>query len=215
MIADLLKDSQFQALEKEYKFLSRVRGEPLDDLDYAIVDIETTGLDFLKNEITEIGAMRLKGKEVQEIFSTLVRPRNLISPEITKLTGIDNDMVKDFPPADKILPKFAEFVGSSILVAHNADFDIPFLKHYAKQSAHQELNNMSVCTVKLARRLLPNLVNHKLHSVASHFGFKVENRHRAMGDMELTYQIWVKFIDLLKEKGIHNRVDLDVLMSQL
>lgn len=215
MIADLLKDNQFQELEKEYKFLARARGETLDKLEYVILDIETTGLEPIQHEITEIGALKIKGKEVQGMFSTLIRPNHPISAEITRLTGIDNEMVKDSPIAREVLPKFFDFVNSSILVAHNADFDISFIKHHLKQLTDRDLNNEVVCTVKIARFLLPDLRNHKLHTVASHFGFKVENRHRAMGDAELTYQIWLKFIPLLKEKGITSKRELDSLISRL
>jgi DNA polymerase-3 subunit alpha (Gram-positive type) len=215
MIHDLIKDKQFQELEKEYKLLSRARGESLDSLDYIVLDIETTGLEPTQHELTEIGALKIKGKELQNIFSTLIRPQNPISPEITRLTGIDNDMVKDSPSAREILPRFIEFAGSSILVVHNADFDIPFLKHHLKLLNDQEISNENICTVKTARYLLPELESYKLHSLALHFGIPVENRHRAVGDAELTYQIWIKFIDLLKEKGIANKRDLDSLISRL
>ncbi len=215
MIHDLIKDRQFQELEKEYKFLSRARGESLDSLDYIVLDIETTGLEPTQHELTEIGALKIKGKELQNIFSSLILPQNPIPPEITRLTGIDNDMVKDSPSARQILPSFLEFIDSSILVAHNADFDVPFLKHHLKQLTDQELTNESICTVKIARFLLPELESYKLHNVASCFGIQAENRHRAVGDAELTFQIWIKFIDLLKEKGIANKRDLDSLISRL
>jgi DNA polymerase-3 subunit alpha (Gram-positive type) len=165
--------------------------------------------------LTEIGALKIKGKELIEIFSRLIRPRRPISAEITRLTGIDNEMVKNSPGAEAVLPEFFKFIDSSILIAHNTDFDIPFIKHHIKQLTGEDLNNDAVCTVKLARFLLPNLKNHKLHTVASHFGFPVANRHRAMGDAELTYQIWLKFMDLLREKEIKSKRDLDSLISRL
>ncbi|MFH1826397.1 MAG: exonuclease domain-containing protein [bacterium] len=215
MIADLLRDKQFQELAKEYKFLRRVNGEPLDSLEYVVLDIETTGLEPTKNEITELGAMKIKGQEIIEIFSTLIKPKEPISAEITRITGIDDEMVKDFPPAKKILPKFFEFLGSAILVAHNTDFDIAFIKHHLKQEANIDLTNETICTVKLARYLLPSLVNHKLHTVGAHFNLPIVNRHRAMGDVEITFQVWLRFIDLLKEQNIANKRDLDLLISRL
>jgi DNA polymerase-3 subunit alpha (Gram-positive type) len=215
MIADLLKDKQFQELEKDYKFLSRARGETLETLEYVILDIETTGLEPSQHELTEIGALKIKGQELKEVFSSLIRPKNPIPPEITRLTGIDDEMVKDSPNAREVLSKFSDFIDHAILIAHNADFDIPFIKLHLKQSTDKDLNNDVVCTVKIARFLLPDLANHKLHTVASRFGFKVENRHRAMGDAELTYQIWTKFIPLLQEKGIIGKRELDVLLSRL
>jgi DNA polymerase III subunit alpha, Gram-positive type len=215
MTSDITKDKQFQELAKEYKFLHRAKGESLDSLEYVVLDIETTGLEPANSEITEIGAFKMKGKEVQDLFSSLIKPNNPISEKITELTGIDDEMVKDSPPVKQVLPKFIDFIGNAILVAHNANFDIGFLKHHLKQSNNLEMNNSVVCTVKLARYLLPNLYNHKLHTVATHFNLKVENRHRAVGDAEITYQVWNHFIDMLKEKGINNRRELDSLASRL
>lgn len=201
---DLIRDPQFQNLEKEYKFLARARGETLNDLECIIVDIETTGLEPTQHEITEIGALKIKGSEVINVFSKLIKPNEPIPANITKLTGIDDDMVKDSPPATVVLPQFFDFIGKNPLIAHNSDFDIPFIKHHMQKSAGKELTNPIGCTLKLSRFLLPNLFNHKLHTVASHFGLTVVNRHRAMGDVELTFQVWVKFIELLKGKGIHS-----------
>ena len=215
MIAELIKDKQFIELEKEYKFLARARGEAISSLEYVVLDIETTGLEPTQDEITEIGAMKIKGKEVQDIFSSLVKPQKPISAEITKLTGIDDELVKDAPPIDLVLPKFIDFINSAVLIAHNADFDAPFIKYHLKRITATELTNSIICTVKLSRFLLPQLPNHKLHTVASHFGLKVENRHRAMGDVELTYQIWINFMDLLQEKGITYKHDLDSLILRL
>lgn len=215
MIADLLSNPEFKKLEKEYKFLSRARGKTLKDLEYVILDIETTGLEPTQAEITEIGALKVIGKEVKDIYSSLIKPKQSISAEITKLTGIDDEMVKDFPPAEQILPKFLDFIGDAILIAHNAAFDLPFIKYHTKQLLNKEFNNQVACTLKTSRFLLPQLPNHKLHTVAEHFKLKVVNRHRAMGDVELTYQIWLNFMDMLTNKKINTGSDLDALMSRL
>ncbi|NQT29230.1 MAG: hypothetical protein HQ596_01530 [Candidatus Saganbacteria bacterium] len=215
MVADLLKDQQFRELEKEYKFLSRARGESIDNLECVILDVETTGLYPTEHELTEIAGIKIKGTEIINIFSSLIKPHHPIPQKITELTGIDDEMVRDFPPAEIILPKFVEFIEDSILIAHNAEFDLSFIKYHLKKLANQELNNSIVCTVKIARYLLPGIENHKLHSVGKHFDLPIQNRHRAMGDCELTFGIWQKFIPLLKEKGIKNKQDLDSLMRQL
>lgn len=215
MIRDLIKDQQFIDLEKEYRFLSRARGEGLSAVEAVVVDIETTGLDYSQHELIEIGALKLQGKEITGVFNSLIRPKNLITPEITHLTGIDNEMVKDFPSVESILPKFIEFAGPAVLIAHNVDFDIPFLKYYIQNLLKKEFNNETICTLKLSRYLLPNLANHKLHTIAAHFNLPVANRHRAIGDVELTYQIWQQFIDILQGKGITRKVDLDSLISRL
>lgn len=215
MIADLFKDNQFKELEKEYKFLSRARGETLDNSDYVIFDIETTGLEPTTNEITEIGALKIQGTELKNMFSSLIKPKKPISAEITRLTGIDDKMVKDAPTINTVLPQFMDFIGNSVLIAHNADFDVSFIKEQLKKLNNEELPNSVLCTVKLSRFLLPQLRNHKLHTVAAHFCFKVENRHRAIGDAELTFQVWTKFLPLLKEKKINSKGELDALMSRM
>lgn len=215
MIADLLHDKQFQELEKEYKFLSRARGDGLEKLEFVIFDTETTGLEPTQAELTEIGGFKVVKNDISSIFSSLIKTAKPIPPEITKLTGIDDALVKDFPPAKEVLEKFLDFIDGSILIAHNADFDMAFLRHHAKQLLNKEINNDVLCTVKLSRWLLPELANHKLHTVGQHFGLKVENRHRAIGDVELTFQIWKNLIPLLQDKGIKSQADLDSLMSRL
>lgn len=215
MLTDLLKDNKFQELEKEYKFLRRARGETIDKLTYIILDIETTGLEPTVHELTEIGALKVEGGELKDIFSSLIKPKYPITPEITRITGIDDEIVKDAPPANQVLEKFISFIEDHILVIHNVDFDFPFIKHHAKKLIQQEINNQTICTVKLSRHLLPNIANHKLHTVASHFGFEIKNRHRAMGDAELTFQVWTEFLKMLKDKGISNKAHLDSLVSQL
>jgi len=215
MTQDITQDKQYIDLAKEYKFLRRALGESIDTLDYIILDIETTGLEPTQDEITEIGALKTKGKELQTIFSELIKPKGIISPKITELTGIDSEMVKDAPPAQDVLPRFVEFIGDAVLIAHNAEFDLGFIKHHLKKLNNMEISNSIACTVRIGRYLLPDLPNHKLHTIAAHFGFKVENRHRAIGDAELTFQVWDKFIDMLKEKGIITKRDLDALVSRL
>ncbi|OGC09318.1 hypothetical protein A3F86_00500 [candidate division WOR-1 bacterium RIFCSPLOWO2_12_FULL_45_9] len=215
MIAELLRDRQFQELEKEYKFLSRARGETIDSLDYVILDLETTGLEPTIHEITEIGAIKTKGTEITDLYSTLIKPKEKITPEITRLTGIDNDMVADAPSLETSLPKFLDYIGDAVLIAHNADFDVAFLKAQIKRfNNQQELTNAVLCSVKLSRLLLPGLANYKLHTVAAHLGFKVEKRHRAIGDVELTYQIWAKFLPMLKDKGIKTLKELQASIAQ-
>ncbi len=215
MIHDLIRDKKFQELEKEYKFLSRARGETLEMLDYVVFDIETTGLEPTQHEITEIGALKLKGNEVQGVFSSLVRPRNPIPSEITRFTGIDDEMVEASPSIREVLPRFIEFAGDAFLIAHNAEFDVAFIKQNLKRYLDKDLPNSIICTVKISRYLFPDLENHKLHTVAGHLGIPVDNRHRAMGDTEATYQIWTRALPLLREKGVSSKRELDDLLSRL
>jgi DNA polymerase-3 subunit alpha (Gram-positive type) len=215
MIADLLRDQQFQTLAREYKFLARALGETVDQIDAVLFDIETTGLDPVANEITEIGALLIKGSELKDMFCTLIKPQTPISAEITRLTGIDDELVKDAPTISEALPQFLNFVGPLPLIAHNADFDVSFIREQVRKVKGIELPNSIYCTLKLSRKILPGLKNYKLHTIGEHFGLTVANRHRAIGDAELTFQVWQKLLPVMMENNIKSQRELDLLMSQL
>ncbi len=210
---DLLKDQEFLRLEKEFKLLSRFReARDLGNLPYVIVDIETTGLYPDKAEVIEIGAIKTLGGEARDVFMELIEPDNPVPPEIERITGINQAMVTGKRKAAEVLPDFLKFIGDNILVAHNADFDIPFLKYHINKSLQKEMNNRSACTVKLSRALVPGLVNYKLHTVAEHFKVPTPVRHRAMGDCEITLGVWAELLKLLKERNIFAFDELAMLM---
>ena len=175
---------------------------------YTIVDIETTGLSASYHKITEIAALKSDGKRITKEFSSLVNPESRIPRFITRLTGIDNEMVKNAPKIDEVIKNFHSFLGDSTFVAHNATFDYKFLD-YALDSNHGEkLNNSNICTCKLARRLLPELGSKKLSSVCKHFNITNDAAHRAMGDTKATTEIFHNFLGMLKEKEIHDVEDI-------
>lgn len=208
---DLLENQEFIRLEQIYPFLARAREHytNLERESYVIVDIETTGLDPVSNEIIEIAAIKVENGEIKDILNTLAKPNQEIGPEIERLTGINNDMVSDHPPFTEAAPKFLSFIENHILVAHNTAFDIAFLRHHLGR----KFENQIVCTLKASRFLLPNLKNHKLHTVAEYFGINAQNRHRALGDCETTYAIWLKMIPILRDKDIYKKEDLQKIPS--
>jgi len=216
-MTDIIKDEEFLKLEKEFKFLSRARSRlgELENLSYAIVDIETTGLAPAADEIIEIGAIKIENREIKDIFNKLVRPERQVPENITDLTGITQDMVAGEFPIKPVISQFVNFIGSSIIVAHNAEFDTSFLKNSMKKWLNRDMDNLIVCTVLVARDILPNLENHKLPTVAKYFGLEISNRHRAIGDAELTYQIWLHLLQKLKERNILTRNDLEMYVSNL
>jgi len=177
-------------------------------MNFTIVDIETTGLAAYYHKITEIAALKYKNGRVTRKFSTLINPEVIIPRFITKLTGIDNEMVKDSPKIDEAIPKFHSFLGDSHFVAHNATFDYNFLDYAAKTNIAINLENHKVCTCKLARRLLPELPSKKLSSLCEHFSIKNESAHRAMGDAAATAKIFHNFLGMMKEKDIHEIEDI-------
>ena len=168
--------------------------------DFVVFDIETTGFSPVNNRIIEIGAVKVSKGEIVDRFSTFVNPDVPIPFEIEKLTGINDGMVIDAPLIEQVLPEFLAFCGDAVLVAHNANFDMSFIKENA---ARQKLNRKFtyVDTVGIARVLLPHQAKHTLDAVAKTLGVSLENHHRAVDDAEATAEIFVKFIPMLKENG--------------
>lgn len=164
---------------------------------YVVFDLETTGLDFMNNGITEIGAVKIVNGKVTEQFTTLVKPDYRISEENFSITGISEEMVKDAPKISAVIPDFIKFIEGSVLVAHNADFDMKFIKRFAGAEDY-EIKNQVLDSIEIARGALPQLRRHDLHTLAEHFGV-VFQHHRALSDAYATAEI---FIELMKIK--HN-----------
>ena len=189
------------------------RGQNLDDT-YVVFDIETTGLSKEKEMITEIGAVKVADGKIIDRFSTFVNPQRPISAEITKLTGITDDMVKDAPTTENVLPEFLKFCEDTVLVAHNASFDTGFIRIAAERAGLGELHHTIVDTLELARALLPELNKHKLDIVCEHLGVTLNGHHRAVNDAEATAEVFIKFLDMLAEKKIFTLDEINVLASR-
>jgi len=162
---------------------------------YVIFDTETTGLNpLLGDRIVEIAAVKvINGEVLEPSFHSLMNPGRMISPEAAKVNGITQEMLQDAPTASVVIPQFLEFVGSDILVAHNAEFDMTFLKN------EMELLGMDssrlptyMCTLTMAREKLPHLDRHNLDVLMQHFGVSIENRHRALDDVLATVKIFLE-----------------------
>ena len=189
------------------------RGQSLDDT-FVIFDIETTGLSKETESITEIGAVKVVDGKIIDRFSTFVNPERPIPAEITKLTGITNEMVADAPVITEILPKFLEFCQDAVLVAHNANFDTGFIRLNAERKCDIEVKNTVLDTLELSRALLPELKKHKLDIICEQLGVSLEGHHRAVNDAEATAEVFLKFIDMLVEKEIYKVDDINVFSSQ-
>lgn len=189
------------------------KGQSLDD-EFVVFDIETTGLSKEKDKITEIGAVKIKNGEIINTFSTFINPLVSLSPEIVKLTKITDEMLKDAPFINEVLPNFLEFVGNSVLVAHNAGFDVGFVRNAAEALQMPSVDNTVLDTVELSRTLLPELNKHKLDIVAEHLGVVLDGHHRAVNDAQATAEIFIKFIQMLEEKEIYNINEINVLASR-
>ena len=188
------------------------KNQPLDDTTYCVLDLETTGFSFRTEKITEIGIMKVRNGEVIDELSTFVNPEKPIPQRVVEVTNITDDMVKDAPKIEEILPKVIEFVGDSVLVAHNADFDIGFLK-YNCTLLGLKLGNTYLDTLRLAKDLFPQYKKYKLGIIAENLGIKVDVAHRALDDVDTTVKVLNIMFDMLREKGVKTLDDIDEKLS--
>ncbi len=181
--------------------------------EFVVFDVETTGLDKRKDKITEIGAVKIKDGKIIDSFSTLINPGIEIPAKITDLTGISNDMVKDAPLERDILPSFIDFIGDSVLVAHNASFDMAFLNNAAR-ALNIKVPNTVLDTLELSRKLFPDLKKHKLNIVANHLSIKLDNHHRAVDDSKCAGEILLKCFEILKASGGRSIDDIHTIAGK-
>ncbi len=185
------------------------KGQTLDAA-YVVFDIETTGFSPVTNRIIEIGAVKVESGQITDRFSAFVNPQVPIPFEIEKLTGISDSMVIDADTIEVIFPRFLEFVGDAALVAHNAGFDVGFIKENAKRQ-NIPVDFTYVDTVGIARTLLTGQAKYTLDAVAKTLKISLENHHRAVDDAECTAEIFLKFIEMLKKDDIYTLEALNEL----
>jgi len=174
----------------------------LGDTTFVIVDLETTGLCKSATGIIEIGAARVRAGRVVEEFQQLINPGTWLPRFITQLTGISDAMLADQPSIATVWPRFTAFLGHDVVVAHNAAFDMGFLNAAAHACSGQALPNVHLCTLKLARRLLPEIRRRGLDTLAGHFGIPQNDRHRALGDVRITVEVFFHLLERLAGRGI-------------
>ena len=193
-------------------------GRPLRDVTFCVVDLETTGASIAEGAmITEIGAVKVRGGEVLGEFQTLVNPHTSIPAFIAVLTGITNGMVADAPPITSALPSFLEFAAGSVLVAHNAPFDVGFLRHFARQQEIPWPDFEVLDTVKLARRVVTRdeAPNHRLSSLARVFRSGTTPNHRALADARATVDVLHGMMERLGGLGVHTLEELQTYSSKV
>ncbi|MDO5437888.1 MAG: 3'-5' exonuclease [bacterium] len=157
--------------------------------DCVIVDIETTGLSPVNDSIIEISALKIKNGKVEEEFSSLINPKRLIPPFITKLTGISTEMVKDAEETRTVLKKFCNFIQTNPIVGHNIKFDLRFINKNLDKYFNKTLPNDYTDTLIFSRKIYTNLSSHKLTKIAEHLKISTDNAHRALNDCYMTYRI--------------------------
>lgn len=179
---------------------------------FVVFDIETTGLSPNKDMITEIGAVKIEDNKIIDEFSQLINPQIKIPENIVHLTGITDEMVKDKPTIEEVLPKFEEFIEDAVLVAHNASFDVGFIRDKFSKIG-KRIDNPVLDTLELSRALFPQLKSHKLNIIAKHLNVSLINHHRAVDDAKATAEILLKSLEILSSRGIKNICNVNEIVS--
>ena len=205
LVSDLVKtDPRLQLNEDTLELIETdFERRAFAETDFVVFDLETTGAKTPPCRITEIGAYRVAGGEITDEFHALVNPETPIPIFISQLTGISDQMVRHAPKFGEIAADFLNFIGDSVLVAHNAHFDLRFLNHEIdRMYKAYRVANAHLCTVQLSRKLLPHIENHRLNTVAAHYSVSLVNHHRASDDAHATAHIFVNLLDELHARGI-------------
>ncbi len=207
LVADLIKnDRRFKLVENNTLELQQDdwQSRLLKELDFVVVDVEATGAKTPPNRLIELGAYRIREGRIVDKFLSLVNPEIPIPRFVMALTGITNEMVKTAPVFADIAPRWLDFVSESVLVAHNAPFDTSFLNHaISRVYPGHRMVNPHLCTVRLSRRALPELTNHRLDTIASHFSIPIISRHRAGSGALATAKLFLLLLSRLEtEHGI-------------
>ncbi len=178
-----------------------IKDLPISKSSFAVLDFETTGTSALRDRAIEIGIVRVKNLKIAETYSTFINPGCPVPYFISQLTGITNDDLTNAPYFEDVVLDIKKFIGEDIIVAHNANFDYSFLKHEFEKSGFEPPANSLICTLKLSKKLYPELESHKLSKLTSHFRILHKGVHRALGDATVTAKLLIKMLKQLEEEN--------------
>jgi DNA polymerase III epsilon subunit family exonuclease len=188
----------------------------LTDLSYVVVDVETTGgSSFGADRITEIAAVVVQHGEITRLYETLVNPQRPIPPMVTRLTNITWEMVRHAPTFRDIVPQVADAIRGHVFVAHNAGFDWRFVTSEIARATGERLEGRRLCTVKMARKLLPQLHRRSLDYLARHYNVEITARHRAGGDAVATARVFLRMLREAGDRGCVTWPDLEALLREI
>lgn len=175
----------------------------LRNAEFVIVDVETTGLSpFSGDRVIEIAALKVKDLKIQKRFQTLINPEREVSWGAFMVNGISNEMLIGAPKAKEVLKDFLSFIDGTHLVGHNVPFDLKFLNYEFKLAGHAPINNVIVFdTVTLARQVVPRLNSYSLAYLSQILGIKEKQEHRAMSDVEMTFEVLCRLFKMADEKS--------------
>jgi DNA polymerase-3 subunit epsilon len=177
-----------------------------------VLDFETTGLSPHGDRITEVAALRIVGAKIVDRYVTLVNPGVAIPASITAFTGISNAMVANAPAAQRVMPELVQFIGNHIVVAHNASFDHGFLRAECGRAGLPTREFQTLCTMRLARRLLPDIGSYRLSSVAAKLRVTYPSQaHRAEADSIVAAEVLLKMASIVKEPNMVAEIDPELL----
>jgi DNA polymerase III epsilon subunit family exonuclease len=204
MVGELVKNDPRFVLEFDQLAASEDSNSALlRDLEFVVVDVEATHERRTPARIIEVGAYRVRGNEILDSFETLINPETVVPKFLANLTGITTEMLLTAPKFADVAEEWLDFIGDAVLVAHNANFDLPLMnREIGRVFPGCRLRNAHLCTVDLARRLVPRVESHGLDSLVAYFGFEVSRRHRAADDALATARIFLRLLSDLSENGI-------------
>jgi DNA polymerase-3 subunit epsilon len=216
LLAPLTPEPQFATTTAPYADtqFSYTLADPdaLTRLTYAVVDLETTGSrHYSGDRITEVAAVVVRNGKIDEVFETLVNPERPIPPFVSRLTNITWKMVKNAPRFHEIEPRLLDVLSGHVFAAHNSNFDWRFLSAEVRRASGRELIGRRLCTVRLAKRLLPQLPRRSLDYLAAHYGVEIRGRHRAGGDAVATAHCLIRLLSDAADRGCLTWGDLHQL----
>jgi DNA polymerase III subunit epsilon len=187
----------------------------LRDERWVVVDVETTGGTPTRgHRVTEVAAVRVEGGRIADTYCTLVNPERPIPGMITSLTGISNALVANQPRFAQVARELSGALEGCVFVAHNAAFDWRFVSHELNLATGMTLSGRQLCTVRLSRRLLPQLPSRSLDGLAHWFGLEIESRHRALDDAVATAKVLLHLLDMLEDQGVSDWDGLQALLRK-
>ena len=196
-------------IDDEALMITNPKDKKIDEEEFVVFDIETTGLNSHTNKIIEIGAVKIKAGRIIDRYSQLINPGISIPYHITEITSITNEQVANQPKIDEVIGKFVEFIGDAVLVAHNAPFDMGFIKRDIKEYLNIDLESSVIDTLQMARDLFPDFKKYGLGDLNKSLGLALEKHHRAVDDSQATANMFIIFLEKYKEKGIEYLKDIN------
>lgn len=196
-------------IDDEAPMITDPKDKKIEEEEFAVFDIETTGLNSHTNKIIEIGAVKIKAGRIIDRYSQLINPGIPIPYHITEITSITNEQVANQPKIDEVIGKFVEFIGDAVLVAHNAPFDMGFIKRDIKEYLNIDLESSVIDTLQMARDLFPDFKKYGLGDLNKSLGLALEKHHRAVDDSQATANMFIIFLEKYKEKGIEYLKDIN------